>query len=328
MGKVNDAFNDYLNNPIVFADLCNGLLYEGKRVIMPEELAEFQKFYQEDMRDRAGGKKKVRRERDVAKLLCRKDGFIIIAVENQDEEHLYMPLRCLEYELEDLKRQIRRIKRRYDRRKDLRPGAEFLSGIRQSDRFIPTVTILVYHGKGKWNAAERLQELMDLSGADETLRKLLADYRLRIYNLTDLDETRFETGLRELIGMMKCRDSRVRMQAYCKAHVDRFENMDDKTYDLICIMLHIKNLAAKKESCREQGRRINMCKAFDDWAKEEQKKGEVRGRREGKKEGKKEGEKRLAALMDRLLGEGRLEDAKKAAISARTRQKLYLEYGI
>lgn len=269
MGKVNDAFNDYLNNPIVFADLCNGLLYEGKRVIMPEELAEFQKFYQEDMRDRAGGKKKVRRERDVAKLLCRKDGFIIIAVENQDEEHLYMPLRCLEYELEDLKRQIRRIKRRYDRRKDLRPGAEFLSGIRQSDRFIPTVTILVYHGKGKWNAAERLQELMDLSGADETLRKLLADYRLRIYNLTDLDET-----------------------------------------------------------CREQGRRINMCKAFDDWAKEEQKKGEVRGRREGKKEGKKEGEKRLAALMDRLLGEGRLEDAKKAAISARTRQKLYLEYGI
>lgn len=324
MGIVNDAFNDYLNDPVIFADFCNGLLYEGKKVVRPEELAEFQKFYQEDMRDRIGGKKKPRRERDVAKLLCGKNGFLIIAFENQNEEHLYMPLRCLEYELEDLKRQIRRMKRRYEQKKDLEPGAEFLSGLRRTDRMIPTVTILIYHGEGTWEAAESLQELMDLSGVDETMRALLADYKLRVYNLKELDESLFETGLRELIGMMKCRDSRERMQAYCREHEERFENMDDKTYDLICIMLHIKTLAGKKESCRRPEGRINMCKAFEDWAKEEQKKGEERGRQNGRREG----EKRMAALMDRLLREERFEDAGKAARNAGERQKLYLEYGI
>lgn len=101
MGKVNDALNDYMDDPEIFADFCNGVLYGGRKVITPRKLAEYQKFYHEELQNRAGDKKPVRRERDVARLLCEREGLVIIAVENQDEENLYMPLRCMEYEVED-----------------------------------------------------------------------------------------------------------------------------------------------------------------------------------------------------------------------------------
>lgn len=79
-----------------------------------------------------------------------------------------------------------------------------------------------------------------------------------------------------------------------------------------------------------------MCKAFEDWAKEEQEKGrkdgirigEQRGEKRGEKRGERRGEKRTAALISRLLRDGRIEDIRRATESAAVRKKLYLEYGI
>lgn len=313
MGKINDTLNDFTNMPEVFADLCNGIFYGGKKAVTPENLAEYQKFYHEDLINRAGQKRRVSRERDVAKLLCRQGGFVIIAIENQEEENLYMPLRCMEYEVEDLKRQLRRLQRHYDRQRDLAKGAEFLSGIKRTDRFIPTAQIVLYHGRDKWTAPQSLKSTMNLSGADEVLERFMTDYRIHVIHLTELDENKFETGLRELIGMMKCRDSKKAMQAYCREHADRFENIDDATYDLLCVMLHIGSLKSKKEHYRKtKGGTLNMCKAFEDWSKEERKKGE----------------KKAFTLMSKLIQDNRLEEARRAADNAALRKKLYLEYGI
>lgn len=333
MGKVNDTLNDYTSIPEVFADFCNGVFYDGRKVVTPKQLAEYQKFYHEDLINRAGEKRQVTRERDVAKLLYQKGGYVIIAVENQDEENLCMPLRCMEYEVEDLKRQLRRLQQHYDRQKDLTRGAEFLSGIRRTDRFIPTAQVVLYHGRGKWTAPQSLKSMMDLSGTDDVLEKFITDHRIHVIHLTELDETKFETGLRELIGMMKCRDSREAMQAYCQKHADRFENIDDATYDLLCVMLHIRSLRFKKETYRKtKGGNLNMCKAFDDWSKEEQEKGKKEGikigEKRGVKKGVKQGEERALTLVSRLIQDNRLDEARSAADSAALRKKLYLEYGI
>lgn len=210
MGKNDDGLEWYLNRETIFADFCNGVLYDGKKVVLPQDLAERQ-------HKRDGG--------------------------------------------------------------------------------------------------------------------LLPDYQLHVVHLAKLDENKFETGLRELIGMMKRRDSREEMQAYCKEHAERFANMDDSTYDIICTMLQVKSLEARKESCRmREGGKINMCKAFDDWAKDERKKGKKEGRKEGEKEGTKKGieigEKRFGALVERLMEEGRIGDVKEAAGSLEVRQKFYREFGI
>ncbi len=208
MGKVDDGLRWYLNRDEVFADFCNGVLYGGKKVISLGELAEVQKFYQEGLQGRAGKKRNRRRERDVVKLLCRKGGFLLVALENQNLENFCMPLRCMEYDVEDLQRQLRYKRRHYEAGGGLEPGAEYLSGIKRTDRFIPTVTFLLFHGEGEWRAAKSLQEMMDMSAADEAIRKLLPDYRLHIIRFEDLDEQKFETGLRELTGLMKRKNSR------------------------------------------------------------------------------------------------------------------------
>ena len=56
--------------------------------------------------------------------------------------------------------------------------------------------------------------------------------------------------------------------------------------------------------------------------------GILEGRAEGKEEGKAEGELLLAELMNHLLSDNRMEDAKLAASDEVARQRFYKEYGI
>lgn len=88
-----------------------------------------------------------------------------------------------------------------------------------------------------------------------------------------------------------------------------------------CVMLHIGSLKSKKEHYRKtKGGTLNMCKAFEDWSKEERIKGE--------KIGSKRGEQKAFTLMSKLIQDNRLEEARRAADNAALRKKLYLEYGI
>ena len=329
MGKKNDELAWYLNRTAVFSDFFNGSLYDGKQEILPEELAEMQKSYGESVKSRYGKKRKVRRERDVGKLLCRGGHFVFLAVENQDRQSPCMPLRDAEYDVLEYARQLRRIRRHNEAAKVWEDDAEYLSGVKWTDRLIPVVTVVLYHGKGKWDSPEQLHELLDMDGMDKKLNALLMNYRLHVINLTELKEENFITGLRELIGMMKRRNSKEKMQAYCRENEERFRNMDDETYDMICTMINHKTLAQKKETCRNQGKEsIDMCKAIDDMVLE----GKIEGKREGiligEKRGEKIGEERLGRLIAHLLSDNRIEDITKVTGSVQMRRRLYREYGI
>ncbi len=252
MGRKNDELSWYLNRTAVLADFFNGSIYNGEKIIKAEQLGEIQRTYQEAIRDRSGRVRRKRRERDVAGVLQKEGHFVILAVENQENLNFCMPLRGLEYDVEEFAKQLRRMRRQYEQKGQLETGAEYLSGIRKTDRLIPVVTVLFYHGKGKWQAPVQLQEMLDMNGMDETLKAMHMNYRLHVINLTELKEENFETGLRELVGMMKRRDDKEEMGRYCKENAERFENIDDETYDLICTMLNLKTLLKKKEQNRNQ----------------------------------------------------------------------------
>ena len=69
--------------------------------------------------------------------------------------------------------------------------------------------------------------------------------------------------------------------------------MDVATYDMICVMLNLKELQDKKEKYLENGKEsIDMCKAMEEWAEELREEGKSAGIKEGMKEGMKEGELR------------------------------------
>lgn len=321
MGKCDHAVSSYLSRPENFADFCNGSLYGGKQVVSAQDLMEVQKAYDEVMRDRYGRLKTVGRERDVAKLVRRGRHFVLIAVENQSRLSYCMPFRCMEYDVMDLAMQIRRLRNRYRENGGLKTSEEFLSGIRKTDRLVPNVTLVFYHGKGKWTAPGQLHEMLDVAGMDETLKNLLENYRIHVICLEELKEENFKTGLRELIGLMKRRDDKIAMKKYCDENAERFGHIDEDTYDVICRLLNLKILLKEKEKYKNCEREdFNMCKAFDEMVKDGEKRGEKRGKRLG--------EERLGNLMEKLLKENRLEDALKASRSISLRKRLYQEYGI
>ena len=321
MSKKNDILTGFFSRAQIFAELFNGSLYEGRQVIKPEQLAEIQNFYNEPIQERYGKKKQVERRRDVARALFRENGVVILAVELQDSENYIMPIRCAEYDLLELLKQIRKLKEKYKRNGGLKTKAEFLSGIKEEDRIIPVITLVLNHGKKRWNTHRSIKDMLDLSGMDEELKELILDHEIKVINLVDLDENHFQTGLRELVGLMKRSEDKAQMYAYYQENRMRFEEMDETTFDVICTVLNLKPMLKKKENFREEkGGKLDMCKAFEDLMAD--------CRMEGRTKGVQEGEERLGRLITLLLSDGRTKEVKTAASNVVTRRKLYKEYGL
>ena len=57
------------------------------------------------------------------------------------------------------------------------------------------------------------------------MRKYTPNYKINVISVEELDEMKFQTGLRELIGMMKCRQDKAKMGAYYRKNRERFEQL-------------------------------------------------------------------------------------------------------
>ena len=135
-----------------------------------------------------------------------------------------------------------------------------------------------------------------------------------------MQEEQFETGLREVIGMMKRGRDKNAMREYCRKNEERFRRLDEETYDVISVMIHHRKLEEYKENCRVEKGRIDMCQALEEMMED--------SRQEGRQEGLLDGEKRLADLVSMLLTTGRVEDIRKAMDNSEFRRELYRECGI
>lgn len=131
MGEKNDVFYAWLEKAEIFSDFMNGAMFAGKQKILPGELKPARGDYleKEKKRGEAGTAARRRRSRDVVKKRCMGGSYCVLAVENQAELHYAMPVRCMEYDAMEYTSQLRRIRERHRRNKDLKGSAQFLSGI-------------------------------------------------------------------------------------------------------------------------------------------------------------------------------------------------------
>ena len=236
MGRQNDAFVGYLNRDEILADLYNGCLYEGEEVILPGQLSEVQKNYSRTLMNYGRNGLRKHRERDAIKMFSNRKMMVLLAAEAQNNLHLAMPFRCMEYDTEEYSRQLKKL---YEENSGmLTDSTEYLSRLRRTDRLIPVVTLVIYHGEEEWNAPKRLSDMLKLQGIDEKLKSLITDYPIHVFCLKDLQEEYFHTNLRELIGLMK-----------------RQKNKEDL-------------LEKKTKYLKEESEEYDMCKAMEDWAEE------------------------------------------------------------
>ena len=157
---------------------------------------------------------------------------------------------------------------------------------------------------------------------------------MNLIRAEDLDETLFETGIRELVGFLKRQGDKKELMDYIEKNRERIEDMDDETFDAVSILMNIpKKFIKRKEKTEGDS---GMCTAMKEWLADErnagiiegEKRGEAKGEIRGKKIGIKQGEKRFATLTAALMGSERLDDLSRAVSDETFRDSLYQEFAL
>lgn len=295
MGEKNNVMCVYLSKPEVFADFVNVGYFQGKKEIWPQQLSDSGQVSYDEAGIESGGREsagKSARSRDVIKTDRRGKKYVIIGIENQDMVHYAMPFRCMEYDVREYRKQLRLLKEKnlrqdresrnvkanYDKAKGKLTPKEFISGIRKTDKLNPVITIVFYHGKDPYDGCINLHDMLDLEGENSVFKPYTADYKMNLITLEDIKEEKCESGLRELIGFLKCRQSKEKLKEYCRKNKERIQNLDEDTFHVISVMMDRRDLLEVKEQCRgDEGGTVNMCKAMEDWAEELLQEGKAQG---------------------------------------------------
>ncbi len=323
MEQKNNALCSYLSDPVIFADFINGSIHNGEKVVSPGQLSDRETVTCQKERTGHLPPQKpqyVERRRDVLKAVFHDDCYIVIGIEAQDRVDYAMPVRCMEYDVTEYKRQLKELK---NNRKEKLPGEEFFSGMAKDEKLNPVTTIVFYHGKDPYDGCTDLHNMLDLNKENKTFKRFISDYHVNLITANDLDETKFETGMRELVGFLKRQEDKTKLMGYFQENEERIRKMDEETFDTVSILLHLpKKISRLRKSTEGDG--TDMCKAIREWAADERNAGMI----EGEKRGQAKGEKRFASLTAALMASERLADLGRAVSDETFRDSLYREFAL
>jgi hypothetical protein len=69
-------------------------------------------------------------------------------------------------------------------------GAEFLSGLKKTDKLTPQFTIVIYYGESEWDGPRTLKEMLDIPKAIEPY---IQDYSIHLLEARKYDYRKFKT---------------------------------------------------------------------------------------------------------------------------------------
>ena len=156
----------------VFADIINGLLFDGVQEIKPEALENTTVHAQYKAED----DKVHELERDIAKYWKEeKVELAICGIENQSKVEKHMPFRIIGYD-----------------------GAAYRNQLQQERRkMLPVVTIVLYFGTDRhWSSRKKIKELMEIP---RCLDMYVNDYQMHVFEvawLTEEEIERFQSDFR------------------------------------------------------------------------------------------------------------------------------------
>lgn len=225
--------------------------------------------------------------------------FAVIGLEHQSGVDYAMPVRVMLEDAAGYQEQLLKIQKIHRRKGDLR-GAEYVSGFTGTDRICPVITLVLYYGEEPWNGPKDLIQMMDGDEVPQEIRKFVNGYPIHIIDVRNYPyPERFQTDLREVFGFIQRSGDREKLRRYVEERKEQFEHLEEDAYDLMIQMTGSGELISLQDEWRDEGGKIDMCKALRDWAEEERKEGREEGRKEGRKEGREEGHQDIARNMYR-----------------------------
>lgn len=199
-------------------------------------------------------------------------------LELETESDFGMPERIMVYDGGEYEKQIG------ERDKEHRAGKEYAkyiekkSRMKEIDRLVPVISIVLYLGEGRWKGPRRLKEMLAVpKELKECSREYLQDYRICVIEADYVDAKAYRTDLKEFFQALQCRNDREKLRELMRS--DGFRNMERETEMAIAVNLNLKSVIRKIEEEEK-----SMCRAFEELMMEQEEIGIEKGRSEGIKE--------------------------------------------
>lgn len=263
MGQETVVVNEWLSDKVRFADLFNAQIFEGKQVVLPEDLELIDRTNEVLVEDKQGIVKGLERYRDVF-MRWKKGGILsLLACENQAKVHYAMPVRNMIYDSLSYAEQIKNLWEMHKGGKRKLTSEEFLSRFRKEDKLYPILSIVLYYGKEEWDGCTDLHGMLQLEKGS-ILEKYIPNYHINLANVEKIENlSYFNTDLQNVFGMLKYRKDKEKLMEYIRK-TPFFKNVDIGTYQVIKTFLHSEKIL-KAEVKKEEGKEcVDMCKALED----------------------------------------------------------------
>ena len=280
MSKKDTVTKTFMRENTVFADAFNYLIFNGKKVIQPEQLQELDttELVQLIAKGKNNKNESVQKYRDILKAAVIMEDenadYLLLGIENQTEIHYAMPVRNMIYDALQYGNQVAAIAAQNVKEKKAPTRAEFLSGFYKADKLRPVITLVLHFGADPWDGATSLHEMMYFPL--EEMRTFIQDYKIHLIDPAALkpDELeKFSTSLREVLGCIKYSKDKEKLSSFIRNNTRMMLEINAAR-----VIQAITNITL---DLSEEVEEVDMCKAIDDMMQDSREEGKAEGRTEG-----------------------------------------------
>lgn len=315
MGVQNTATKNYMSRNDIFTEAFNYYVFQGKEILKPDDLQELDSVENLVLAGRDGKGYAIEKYRDLLKYAVIRHGlnscFLLIGIENQTNVHFAMPVRNMLYDALSYAEQALEKERLHRRQRDKMSKGELLSGFCREDKLFPVVTLVVNFGQEPWTAPRSLYEMFEETG--EEVLQYVNDYHINLidpHQMAEEDFQRMGENLQYVMRFIAASGSRDKMKELLDRYKKIYENLDRDAAELLKACAHMDIHISKGEEA------VNMCKAWDDMARESMERGIECGMERGIERGE-----------DLKIIEQVCKKLKKGKATERIAEELEEEYG-
>lgn len=305
--------NAFFSDNERYADIINGIGCKGIPFVEGKDLQELDTKVRPSQAKSTGKKRKKAavKYRDLMRKASFGMNFAVIGIENQEKIDYALAFCTMGYDVGEYGRQMAEVRKEVRAGcKDLSSG-EYLYGFKKDSRLCPTVTFILYFGEEEWNGARNLHGILDFSGIPESLKELVADYKIHVVEVRKLKDTgMFRTDVKQVFDYIRFSNDKEKLRELVESD-EAYGMLDEEAYDMVASYVEGNDLLNIKEKHREGGK-VNMSKGLKEWLADERAAGEAIGRMKGIAAGRAEG--RAEAIIDLLSGYGDTSEQLKGII--------------
>lgn len=241
----------------VFADIFNSLVFSGKEVVHPSELALVPTTgHHKD----AGGELRERTRDVLMKDIKSGTLYLLMGLENQDYIDNTMPLRCMGYDFTAYDKQVKDYMDE-NRKQD---KSAYHRKIHKEQKLVPVITLVTYYGEKEWDAPKDIYGMLNIP---EELKQealpFIHNYHMNFIHMGKLPpevRARFTSDIRVLVEYLACNNNYEKLEKLTKDMNQPIHHPED-LLDALSTIADDKRYAELKDVIinKPEKEEMNMC---------------------------------------------------------------------